>query len=92
MITQARLRRYRLLRRRHLQYGIRNVRRYAAEYNELGEEVWDYIACLPAREALVMRLYYVDGMSCIAIGMLMHYSEGHVRRIKRRCIRELPLE
>lgn len=89
MLTNERLRRYRMLRTRHLQHGIRNIRRYAAEYAELDAEVRSSIESLPDQEMNVMQMYYCEGMSCIAIGIRMHYSDGHVRRIKRRAIARL---
>lgn len=93
LTTRQRLRRYRMMRERHLRYGIGKIRkRHIREYTDLDGEVRLYIDTLDGKQRDVLWLYYVDGMSCVAIGLRLHYSEGHVRRIKRTALAELPPE
>lgn len=93
LTTRQRLRKYHKMHGEHLRYGIGKIRRrHMSEYMELDADVRLYIDTLPRKQRDVLWLYYVDGLSCTAIGMRMSYSEGHVRRIKHDAVSSLPLE
>lgn len=74
---------YRRLRTRHLIYG---KRVFSADqwayYQALDKRVRAAVGDLSEPHRTVARLYYVNAMTCVAVGMRTYYSERHVRRIR----------
>lgn len=81
-MTKKALSRYRTLKNRHLKYGIGKISRNIEEYYTLECEIREYIRTLGGLSGKIMKMYYLDGMTCLGIGRRIGYSEGHVRRIK----------
>lgn len=90
-MTKKTLSRYRTLRNRHLKYGIGKIRDLE-EYYSLECEIRAYINTLGDLKAKIMKMYYLDGKTCLSIGRKIGYSEGHVRRIKHNVIVKLERE
>ncbi len=49
----------------------------------------DWIATLPAQQARVMRLYYVDGLNWMQVAVKAHYSTRHCRRINSAVLEKM---
>lgn len=52
----------------------------------------EIIAAFPARERLLLRLRYFEGLNWRQISFRVHYDEDHCRRIHREIMRKLPEE
>ncbi len=52
----------------------------------------EVISSLPARERLLLRLRYFEGLNWRQISFRIHYDEDHCRRIHREIMKKLPPE
>ena len=74
---------YRKLRVRYLIYGRRAFRAERwEEYNDLDKRVRSAVGELQEPHRTIAQLYYVQGLSCVAVGIRTFYSERHVRRLR----------
>lgn len=81
-LTAGELREYRFMRCRYLRYGRRGLRGVEDRYASLNRRVRNAIGKLPDGEREIAQMFYVDGLSCLAISLRVYYSERHIRRFK----------
>ena len=74
-----------------MRYGIgKLIRQKKLErYYDLKNEVETYIDSLSGKPKMIMKMYYIDGLSCISIGHRIGYSDRQVRRIKKSTLSKL---
>jgi DNA-binding transcriptional regulator LsrR (DeoR family) len=47
------------------------------------------IGKLPDGERTIAWMYYIDGLSCLAISLRVYYSERHIRRFRNHARDEI---
>lgn len=88
-MEKAILSEFRTLRLRHLKYGIGEIDDIE-RYKRMTAEVWEFIDSLSdISERRVMELLYIHGRGSTYAGIVLHYSESQVRRIRRRVLNRL---
>lgn len=71
--------------RRARQESLRTGRRVSdVRFREVGAAIRSGAEQMPRYYRDVAVMYWLDGMTAVAISFRIHYSERHVRRIKRR--------
>ena len=63
-----------------------------ASYTLARRRAEEIIAAFPARERLLLRLRYFEGLNWRQISFRIHYDEDHCRRIHREIMKKLPEE
>lgn len=87
-MTRTELAEFKILRIKHLKHGIGAIADIE-RYLYLLSAVRGFISALPTTERYVMELLYIHGHNPVYVGIVLHYSDSQVRRIRRRALDRL---